>query len=552
MDDKDTEKTANSSRVVAVLHEQHGDEGDIGAPVAELVYRDGDGFAYGDEAEAVSVEQFADYIEKHSLPSEAIDMELMGGGLVRFMFHPERIENAEYGGITNKTPVRVFLDGTAYMRADIPYFAIYNEGDTVSEATLFACDAAAVVGGETVTKTPGATIDAQHMTLEWTAAGESEKHEATADDGADFIEHLPDGTEIHRTAADYGLDVGNLYAFVNADTGKSLTFMDAAFALLTTQTALGFALEYEQRREEDARRPRISATTLEEVVTTTDKLNKTVWNRFANLAPGQLALGFAEDGSATIGIEMASGSDLENGKSRALIYAINFDGLEEAGIVPHLKPYDRRVYEALSSLWQHVTAETEQDVFGLKDIYFAMGYKGNPGAADKRKINDSITKMLNAHISIDNLAEADAYRYPRFRYDASLLPCERITGYVDGQVVDGLIHLFREPPLFTFARERRQLTSHSINVLQSPLSKTDTNIQIEDYLREQIAWMKNEKGKKRSNKITLASIFEAAGITRRDARKRKRADIVTLLDHYTECEWIAGFKDTGDGFEIYF
>lgn len=295
----------------------------------------------------------------------------------------------------------------------------------------------------------------------------------------------------------------------------------------------------------------IRTNAIEKIDFTTDKVNRKTWNRWANLEPGQLALGFAEDGSGSIGIDLASARDKKHGVQRVTTYCIDFEKLEDAGIAPRLEPYDKRVYEALSSLWNRVTTVTGQDTFSLKDIHYAMGFKSNLGANAKKKINDSITKMSTAHISIDNINEASAYNYPRFKWDSTLLPMERLTGYVDGQLTEGLIHLFREPPLFTFARERGQLTSYSVQLLQTPLSKTNKNIATEDYLREQIAWMRNEgNSSKRSHKITFADMFEETRTTRRDDKHRQRKNARKVLEHYVKCGWIQDFEETADGFTV--
>lgn len=281
----------------------------------------------------------------------------------------------------------------------------------------------------------------------------------------------------------------------------------------------------------------------------TDKLNRKAWKQWENLPPDQLALGFAEDGNGQLSFDFANGIDKKAGIQRLVSYAINFDELEEEGIAPKLEPYDKRVYEALSSLWEHVTKETGQETFTITDVYNAMGYTKKPSAHDKERINDSITKMNKAHIWVDSLHEASAYRYPRFKYDGSALPMERVAGYVDGQLSEGLIHLFREPPLFSFARERKQISSFSVKLLQSPLSKTSKNLLIEDYLREEIAWMRNEKGN-RSHRILLETIFKEVGIKSRDSRLRKRKDILALLDHYVSIGFITSYKERDGGFDI--
>ena len=76
------------------------------------------------------------------------------------------------------------------------------------------------------------------------------------------------------------------------------------------------------------------------------------------------------------------------------------------------------------------------------------------------------------------------YKYNHFRYDAALLPLERMQAIVNGQTVDSAFHLFREPPLITFAKERKQVTTIERKVLQTPISKTNQNLLIEDYLLE--------------------------------------------------------------------
>jgi len=258
-------------------------------------------------------------------------------------------------------------------------------------------------------------------------------------------------------------------------------------------------------------------------------------------------MAFDEEGRGALGVNTANAIDSKDGRAVTITYSIDFDALEDEGIIPELTPFDHRVYEAISSLWSH----TGQEVFSLQDIHAAMGNSGKMSPTQRERLNNSLTKMSKAHIIIDNQEEASAYNYDHFTYDAMLLPMERLTkGYVDGQITSGLIHVFREPPVTTFARGKRQITTHSLKLLQTPLSKTNTNISIEDYLREQISWMKNPQGRKRSNRILTSSIFEAAGITRRDQRSRKLKDIRKVLDHYKACGWINGYKENKEGFTI--
>ena len=327
----------------------------------------------------------------------------------------------------------------------------------------------------------------------------------------------------------------NLTDLLNSLAGHAL----ASIALQKLQDSGAITIS----RGEDETLVHIDSARLDEVDRGTDKLNRNVWGQFADMPPGQTALGFMDGGVLDLSLNTASAKDRANGVQRLVSYAIDFDALEESSIAPRLEPYDHRVYEAVSSLFNH----TGRSHFTLKEIHFAMGFGTEPSKAQKKKLNDSLTKMMRAHISVDNQDEIATYDYPHYVYDGALLPMERVTGYVDGQIANGVIHVFREPPLFTFARERKQFTTHSVRVLQTPLNKNDTNIRIEDYLLEQIDWMRHGK---RSRTILYETLFEKTGITRRDAKSRKRKDVKKLLDHYVSVDLIKGYKENKESVEI--
>lgn len=280
------------------------------------------------------------------------------------------------------------------------------------------------------------------------------------------------------------------------------------------------------------------------------KIDRNVWGNWEDVPNEQIALYFNEDGSGEVPFNLATRADKAAGIERLTMYSIDFSALEDVSISRYLTSHDRRVYEALSSLWRQVTEKGGQDVFSISDIATAMGHKSQIGRPQRDKIDESLDRIMAAIVTIDNYGEATAYNYDRFEYKGQLLPAERINAYQDGQLVKGVVHLFREPPLFSFARGRKQFTTHSVKVLQTPVSKTDKNLLIEDYLRDEIPWMKNSP--KRSKKILLSSIFRAAKITAKKEQQRKRKDVIKILDHYVSVGFIAGYEDTGDGFIIIF
>ena len=97
----------------------------------------------------------------------------------------------------------------------------------------------------------------------------------------------------------------------------------------------------------------------------------------------------------------------------------------------------------------------------------------------------------------------------KFQYTGTLLPSEDYSAVINGNLTDKAINFLREPPLITFSKERGQFTTFCIEILQSPLSKTDINLKIEDYLLERIARIKHGTGQP---KILYKTIADNIGI----------------------------------------
>jgi hypothetical protein len=159
--------------------------------------------------------------------------------------------------------------------------------------------------------------------------------------------------------------------------------------------------------------------------------------------------------------------------------------------------------------------------------------------------------MTGAKILFDNKAEVDALDgYPHFKYDGPLLPFERITAIVGGQISEGAIKLFREPPLMSFAKQRHQVTTIDVKLLQSPISKTDANLLIDDYLIERIS--KAKKGKGSSCKILFKTLYERTNITTKKQKQRAPEKIIKYLNYYQQQEFIKRYTMQPDGIIVYF
>lgn len=262
-----------------------------------------------------------------------------------------------------------------------------------------------------------------------------------------------------------------------------------------------------------------------------DKPNSIIWSLLEKDTAGQVVFNMAKSGSK---------------QDIPAYYSIDFDALGgDVTITKRLLPFDKRVYIAVSALFN-----AGNTVISLSQIYYAMGYTGRPNKRDLMRIDSAITKMNGARIFFDNEQESKKYKgYVRFKYDGQLLPMERETAIINGKLADAAIHIFREPPLITFAKQRKQITTINVKLLQSPINKTDANLQIDDYLIERISKAKNGKG--HSCRILFKTLYERAGITSKKQAQRAPAKVEKYLTHYQREGFIKRFTMEKDGVTIY-
>lgn len=258
---------------------------------------------------------------------------------------------------------------------------------------------------------------------------------------------------------------------------------------------------------------------VEEIDFPLDKINRHMWS-FAPDANGQYTFNF---------------NTAPRGKEPVPVYySLDFDSLEDISIVKTLTNYDRRVYTAIGGLYK-----AGYTIMTIQQIYNAMGCSGHAGPLDRNKIYSAITKMNGAHIKLDNKEEVDAkYNYKHFAYDGSLLPMERISAIVNGQVSDSVIRPFREPPVISLARSRKQLTTIDRKLLQTPVSQTEEALAIEHYMITEIEGM---KAGRRKTKMLYATICECSNITSPKQISRAQIKIKKILDYWTKIGYIAGY-----------
>lgn len=267
-----------------------------------------------------------------------------------------------------------------------------------------------------------------------------------------------------------------------------------------------------------------------------DKPNSFLWD-----------LTIGEDTHGQLRFDLTSQKDRRDNKPHIYaIYSINFDDLEDdVTITKHLDPFDKRVYLAVSSLHN-----AGNRIITLRQIHFAMGNSNRPNKNQIDRIYKSIKKMSGARIYLDTQQEHERYKkMVHYRYDGSLLPCAFVTASVSNQLTDAAIKLQDEPPLITFARQRKQLSTINQELLQSPVSKSDANLAIEDYLLTRI--LREKHGNDTKCKILYKTLYERAGITTKMQKNRAPEKIEKYLKFYIDKSFLTRYSMGKDGITVY-
>lgn len=266
--------------------------------------------------------------------------------------------------------------------------------------------------------------------------------------------------------------------------------------------------------------PRVGGKRVKKLVVPTDLIiNQKIWKQ-------------SKEGNISLAIDSNIGK-----KTVQTYFRINFDELP-IEITKRLTPFDEQVYEAVSNLWlagnQYVSATM---IYGVHNT-------GTPASSDIDNIDNSLSKMMAAQINLSNEQEALVSHYPLFVYDGSMLPMERQRCYINGRLVESAIHIFREPPCFSYARQRGQITTIDQKQAMIPLNKSEKNLILSRYLLRIIGAAKTGAIK---NKITYDTIFQEIGIDQPMQKTRTKEYTKRLFAHYVTTGYIKSFKEDKTG-----
>ena len=239
------------------------------------------------------------------------------------------------------------------------------------------------------------------------------------------------------------------------------------------------------------------------------------------------------------------------------LVSIDFDEMEAYGVEitgsKQLTTFDREVHDAIVTL----NIEGENEYITPQMIYQTM--TGNAAARLVGKqaelISESTTKMMYSGLSIDASQEAAVYGFESFKYKGHLLPAEKITASLNGNIVECL-HILRVPPLYDYANRKNQVGRVSIKMLDTPVSKTEETAILQGYLLRRVMTIKNPNNKQ-SNNVLYDTIYKQLEISAPSdgALRKKKADVrkkvKAILDYWKAQAFIKDYTENKKGQEMY-
>lgn len=220
-----------------------------------------------------------------------------------------------------------------------------------------------------------------------------------------------------------------------------------------------------------------------------------------------------------------------------LLYSLEpFENLDGVKIATKLTHTDKRVYCAVASLWHALEQQNVKNKYiSATQIYKAMGNRARPQAPQLQRITESVLKMMFIRVNITGnvpIRIKGKKEILKCETTGALLPAKKQLFKLQGNIIDGF-WLYEEPPLIKVARERRQITTFPIHLLDSKPRKTEINLAIEDYLLTRIAHMYKDP---EIRKITYKAIYEHCGLKTYNQQQRAKEIINNkYLKHYKTC-----------------
>lgn len=307
------------------------------------------------------------------------------------------------------------------------------------------------------------------------------------------------------------------------DINKKIAYVDTLFKLIYKQP------------DEQHKESKTNYKTPDKSLMALDKLNDIFWQQ-QQIIPGEnYVVNTAKNGTPEIGVIFSIEKTEEN-----------------SGVLSKLSPFDRRVYQAVSTFRHYYP---KMKLITGYNIYKFMHDGGTPNSDDIKKIEKSLLLLTSTPFTYDCSAEAEAgYNYDfgkikesSYKASEALLLGRVVSQYTqkDGGIIGCALNLDAVsdnymPILTDYAIKHKQCTMIPVNVLQTAgINGSDKNYKLTDYM---ISRVQHARRKNDSVKILYSTIYKNIGDTERKQKSRTRERIEKILKDWRTKKFIDSFK----------
>ena len=223
-------------------------------------------------------------------------------------------------------------------------------------------------------------------------------------------------------------------------------------------------------------------------------------------------------------------------------YQLDFD--DNISFSKSLSQFDKRICSAVASLYN-----AGNSIVTLTQIYkVSTGKNNRPNSRQLKKINDALSKMRKTTIYINTKFEGLNYPNQELVYDGNVISFDRVTHSFSGCLSEAAIRILSEPPLIKFARDRKQITTINVALLNTPVNQNELSLSIEDYLIQRISHAKRGH---QPTKILLKTLYQNLGIANNKDKKHKaNQKLDPILKYYKESGFISDYQITSDSIDL--
>ena len=218
-----------------------------------------------------------------------------------------------------------------------------------------------------------------------------------------------------------------------------------------------------------------------------------------------------------------------------------------------LSEYDGAVHDAIVSLYL-----AGNECMSLNMIYgIITGKKSSDirlSETQEKQLVTSIYKLSNTWVHIDNSDEVTVYnenikdeskKIKLIIQKSRCINFDEIEIHLNcGQKIEG-IRLLNEPILYEYANNIHQIQSDPLNIMKTPILKTEENITIQRYLYRQVNRIRSKGKASEQNRILHDTLFKDIKLTReyipvastyRSKKKRTIETIQKILNYWSSDE----------------